>query len=71
MSRSKGKSICLFSAKGGVGKTITCINLAGIYEHLEKKVLLVDLDLSSGGLSMGLTISIYYHVQKILDKQEK
>ncbi len=54
MSRSKGKSICLFSAKGGVGKTITCINLAGIYEHLEKKVLLVDLDLSSGGLSMGL-----------------
>ena len=54
MSRTKGKSMCIFSAKGGVGKTITTINLAGIYEHLEKKVLLVDLDLSSGGISMAL-----------------
>ena len=54
MSRTKGKSICIFSSKGGVGKTITAINLAGIYEHLEKRVLLVDLDLSSGGITMAL-----------------
>ncbi len=54
MSKTKGKSICIFSSKGGVGKTITTINLAGIFEHLEKKVLLIDLDLSSGGISMAL-----------------
>lgn len=54
MSKTKGKSMCIFSSKGGVGKTITTINLAGIFEHLEKKVLLVDLDLSSGGITMAL-----------------
>lgn len=54
MANTKGKSICIFSAKGGVGKTVTAINLAGIYEQLGKKVLLIDLDLSSGGISVAL-----------------
>lgn len=54
MSKTKRKSMCIFSSKGGVGKTVTAINLAGIYEHLEKKVLLLDLDLSSGGIAMAL-----------------
>lgn len=54
MAKSKGKTIGIFSAKGGVGKTITTLNLAGIYEILEKKVLIIDLDLSSGGISVAL-----------------
>ena len=54
MGAAKGKAICIFSAKGGVGKTITTLNLAGIYEHLDKKVLIVDLDLCSGGISVAL-----------------
>ncbi len=54
MVKNKGKTICIFSAKGGVGKTITTLNLAGIYEILEKKVLIIDLDLSSGGISVAL-----------------
>jgi len=39
MIRKKGKSLCIFSAKGGVGKTITTLNLAGIFKLIEKKDL--------------------------------
>ena len=52
MKRKTGRSICLFSGKGGVGKTILALNLAGIYQTIGKKVLLMDLDLSSGGISL-------------------
>lgn len=54
MASKKGKSICVFSAKGGVGKTTTAINLAGIYKLLNKKVLIVDLDLYGGGVALSL-----------------
>ena len=52
MKRKTGKSICVFSGKGGVGKTILTLNLAGIYKIIGKRVLIMDLDLSSGGISL-------------------
>lgn len=61
---SIGKSICITSAKGGVGKTITTLNLAGIIESLGKKVLIIDFDLSGGGVSASLNLkcpkSVYH-----------
>ena len=48
MKKSKGKSICIFSAKGGTGKSITTLNLAGIFSMQNKKVLIIDYDLSFG-----------------------
>lgn len=51
MKVKKGKSLCFFSAKGGVGKTTNLINLAGIFEQLEKRVLLIDMDLTGGSIA--------------------
>lgn len=56
MLNNKGISIVVASAKGGVGKTITTLNLAGIFEVLQKKVLIIDFDLSGGGISAALNI---------------
>lgn len=54
MASKTGKTICIFSAKGGVGKTIMTTNLAGICETLKRKTLIIDLDLTSGGISVAL-----------------
>lgn len=53
---NKGVSICVTSAKGGVGKTSFVINLAGVYEILEKRVLIIDFNLASGGVAASLNI---------------
>lgn len=52
MKKKIGKSLCLFSGKGGVGKTILALNLAAVYSQINKHVLIVDLDLSSGGIAL-------------------
>lgn len=51
MANKVGKTICFFSAKGGVGKTTNLLNLAGILEQLEKRVLTIDFDLYSGAVA--------------------
>ena len=50
----KGKSILITSTKGGVGKSIFTLNLAGIFATIEKKVLILDLDLTSGVIALAL-----------------
>jgi len=54
MKSEKGKIIAVSSFKGGVGKTITVLNLAGAFSKLNKKVLIIDLDLESGNISVAL-----------------
>ena len=56
MNKYKGKILCVTSAKGGVGKSIFATILSGAYSYLKKKVLLIDMDLSSGGVSVLLNL---------------
>lgn len=51
-----GKIITISSVKGGVGKTTMTLNLAGIYCELNKRVLIIDLDLYSGGIAASLNV---------------
>lgn len=48
--------ISVTSVKGGTGKTINTLNLAGIYSKLNKKVLIIDLDLYAGDIAAILNI---------------
>lgn len=51
MKTKEGKIITVMSCKGGVGKTITTLNLAAMYSTLEYKVLVIDLDIYGGAVA--------------------
>ena len=51
MKNKKGKILTVTSKKGGVGKTITSLTLAGTYASLGYKYLVIDLDLYGGGVA--------------------
>lgn len=51
MKSEKGKIVTVTSTKGGVGKTITTLNLAAIYARLGYSVLVLDFDFYSGSIS--------------------
>ena len=46
------KVICFASAKGGSGKTVISASLAKFLAAVGKKVLLVDMDAATNGLSL-------------------
>lgn len=64
---SKGKVVTVSSFKGGVGKTILTLNLAGIYSKLNKKVLVMDLDLETGSISLDLNLDNKKTIYNIVD----
>lgn len=67
MASRKSKTICVYSSKGGVGKTTTVLNMAGIYENVGKKVLIVDFDLANGGIALALDKGIDKTIYNLYD----
>jgi pilus assembly protein CpaE len=52
-----GRVVTVFSPKGGTGKTVTASNLAAtLAKHLQKRTLLIDLDLQFGDAAIVLGI---------------
>lgn len=62
-----GKTICIYSPKGGVGKTILSMNLAGVASLLDYKVLLLDFDMTSGSLGMLINEEIKKTIYNLTD----
>lgn len=65
--KRQSKIITITSAKGGVGKTIFLLNLAGIISKLGKKVLIVDCDFLGGSISVNLNTTCNKTVFNISD----
>lgn len=63
----KGKIITVTSAKGGVGKTIFLLNLAGIFYRMKQKVLIVDCDLVGGAVALDLNLNPIKNIFHISD----
>ena len=57
MALNKAKIFTITSVKGGVGKTTTVLNLAGVYSNMNKKVLIIDLDLYAGDIAASLNLN--------------
>ena len=67
MLKNKGKVISISSVKGGVGKTTMAINLAGIYYMMKLRVLIIDGDFYSGGISAWLGVQNKRDIYQLVD----
>lgn len=56
MAVNQAKVFTITGVKGGVGKTTTTLNLAGIFSLKKLKTLIIDMDLYSGGIALSLNI---------------
>ncbi len=67
MAMHKAKTFTVTAVKGGTGKTTTVLNLAGIFSLMDKKVLIIDLDLYTGAVAASLNISNDNDIYNLID----
>ena len=54
MALGKGKIVSIFGVKGGIGKSILSMNLAGVASNKSIKTLILDMDIYGGSIGLAL-----------------
>lgn len=67
MAMKQGKIFTITSVKGGVGKTTTTLNLAGVLSNQKKKILIVDMDLYGSAIAASLNLKDDNNIYKLVD----
>ena len=68
--QAKAKILAISSGKGGVGKTNIAANLALCMAARQKKVLLVDGDLSLGNLDIIMDVAAKHNISHVINGQK-
>ncbi|MBI3538293.1 MAG: response regulator [Chloroflexi bacterium] len=69
--RPRGRIISIFGAKGGVGKTTIAVNLAiALKRKTNKRIVLIDADLSFGDIGVQLNLPIVRSVLDLANRAE-
>ena len=67
MAINKGNILCLFGVKGGIGKSVLAMNLAGVCSNLNRRVLLIDADLYGGSIALALNKPVNKTIYNFVD----
>lgn len=64
---NKGKVLCLFGVKGGIGKSILSMNLAGVASNKVFKTLIIDMDIYGGSIAVSLNKTVDKTIYNFVD----
>ena len=67
MSMQRGKILSLFGVKGGIGRSILALNLAGVASNNNIKVLIIDMDIYGGSIAFALNKPVSKTIYNFVD----
>src|SRR3990172_4374105 len=70
MGSALGTVICIFSTKGGVGRTTVAVNLAVAFGLQGRRTALVDFDLQSGAVDLVLGVQPEKTIDDLIQKED-